>query len=296
MPPAFCPSPSVNFTTLRHSDRLRFPRLFPRAASDVDADPGPTELPEIDVGRGLMLGAGAVAAGVVYWLMQWGNHSSWTLIDGDTVALHNTNRALLFFPDDAGWLDGKARSKVDCLCRHLPDVAPVHAWYDEAVEAGDTFDTVLVLANERHVRTLVSSRNDPIQLQATTGQSWVSQLHRHIAGRDDCVRCRMSDIRTPQLRCGEAPIRVGGTTVADAALPFLSAGAGLMLASTLQRLQLAKFGADKTNRWSWDFASGHRIQTASYCECRRDCSSVRGARARQTVAGRTRWADAPWRQ
>ena len=33
MPPAFCPSPSVNFTTLRHSDRLRFPRLFPRAAS-----------------------------------------------------------------------------------------------------------------------------------------------------------------------------------------------------------------------------------------------------------------------
>lgn len=265
-------------------------------ASDGAANPGPTELPEIDVGRGLMVGAGAVAAGVVYWLMQWGNRSSWTVIDHDAVALHNTNRTLLFFPDDAGWPDGNARTKVDCLCRHLPDVAPVRAWYDEAVEAGDTFDTVLVLANEREVRTLVSSRNDPIQFQATTGQSWLSQLHRHIAGRDDCVRCRMSDIRTPQLRCGEAAIRVDGTTATDAALPFLSAGAALMLASTLQRLQLGEFGADKMNRWSWDFASGHRTHTASYCECRDDCASVQGARARQMVASMTRWADSPWRR
>ncbi len=263
-------------------------------ASDLAADPGPAELPEIDVGRGLMVGGGAVAAGVIYWLMQWGNRSSWTLIDHDTVALHNTNRALLFFPDDAGWPNHEARTKVDCLHRHLADVAPVHAWYDEAVEAGDIFDTVLVLANERDVRTLVSSRNDPIQLQATTGQSWLSQVHRHIAGRDDCVRCRMSDIRTPRLRCAEATIRVDGTPVADAALPFLSAGAALMLASTLQRLQLGEFGADRTNRWSWDFASGHRVHTASYCECRGDCSSVRGARVRRAVAGMTRWADAPW--
>lgn len=127
-------------------------------------------------------------------------------------------------------------------------------------------------------------------------KSWHSELHRHIAGRDDCVRFRMSDITKPQLRCGEAAIRVDGTRAADAALPFLSAGAALRLASMLQRLQLGEFGADKTNRWSWDFASGHRIHPASYCECRGHCSIVRGARARQTVAGMTRWADAPWRR
>ena len=171
----------------------------------------------------------------------------------------------------------------------------MHAWYHEAVEAKDTFDTVLVLANEKDVRTFLSSRNDPVQLQATAGQSWLSQLHRHIAGRDDCVRCRMADIKTPQLRCSEAVIQVDGAKVADAALPFLSAGAALMLVSTLQRLQLGEFGIDKTNRWSWDFKSAHRVSTASYCECRMDCAAVRGAVVRQAIAGMTRWADAAWR-
>ena len=71
--------------------------------TSADADPGPAENPPIDIGRGLMVGAGAVAAAAVYWLMQWGSSSPWTIIDHDRVALHNTNRGLLFFPNDAGW-------------------------------------------------------------------------------------------------------------------------------------------------------------------------------------------------
>ena len=59
-----------------------------------------------------MVGAGAVATAAAYWLVQWGNLSSWTTIDHDTVALHNTNRSLLFFPDDAGWPDGTPQAKV----------------------------------------------------------------------------------------------------------------------------------------------------------------------------------------
>ena len=80
--------------------------------SGAEADPGPAEVPPIDVGRGLMIGAGAVAAAAVYWLKQWGNSSSWTIIDRDRVALHNTNRALLFFPEDAGWPTTSPLSKV----------------------------------------------------------------------------------------------------------------------------------------------------------------------------------------
>ena len=169
-----------------------------------EADPGPAELPPIDVGRGLMVGAGAVAAAAVYWLMQWGNRSSWTIMDRDRIALHNTNRALLFFPEDAGWSHASPASKVACLSSYLGNTIAVDAWYDQASESAKSFDAVLVLANERDVRSIVSSRNDPIQLQATTGQSWLSQLHRHIAGLDDCVRCRTADIRAPQLACSAA--------------------------------------------------------------------------------------------
>ena len=263
--------------------------------SGADADPGPNDLPSIDVGRGLMVGAGAVAAAAIYWLMQWGNVSSWTIIDGDTIKLHNTNRSLLFFPDDAGWPDKEPNSKVTCLSQYLAEIVPVHAWHDEAMAMRQLFDTVLVLANEQNVRTSVSSRNDPIQLQATTGRSWLSQLHRHIAGRDDCVRCRMSDIRTPQFACSEAEMATPAEPHRpDAALPFLSAASGLMLVSALQRLQLGEFGTSKINRWSWDFLTTLHKRPSSYCECRDDCSTFLSAEARRTIAQNTCWADALW--
>ena len=263
--------------------------------SGPDADPGPRDLPSIDVGRSLMIGAGAVGTAAVYWLMQWGNSSIWTIVDHDTIKVHNTNRSLLFSPDDAGWPDKDPRSKVACLSEYLNDAVPVDAWFDEAPEMRQTFDTVLVLANERNVRTLVSSRNDPIQLQATTGRSWLSQLHRHIAGRDDCIRCRMDDIRTPQFLCSEAATATTARPDSpDAALPFLSAASGLMLVSALQQLQLGDFGKEKTNVWNWDFRSALRIGSSAYYECRDDCSTALPLEARQAICGRTCWANARW--
>lgn len=264
-------------------------------ASDAEADPGPAVLPPIDVGRGLMIGAGAVASAVVYWLMQWGNESPWTIIDGDRIALHNTNRGLLFFPEEAGWPNGAAASKVTCLSSYLTSARAVNAWYDEAQESRQTFDTVLVLANERDVRSIVSARNDPIQLQATTGRSWLSQLHRHILGRDDCVRCRTADIRLPQLACSVAPTATGELpTRPDAALPFLSAASGLMLTSALQHLQHGELGANRSNIWSWDFRNTYRMARVARCSCRDDCVTALSLESRRNIAKGTRWADASW--
>ena len=263
--------------------------------SGEGADPGPKELSTIDVGSGLMIGAGAVGAAATYWLMQWGNASTWTIIDRDSVKIHNTNRSLLFFPDDAGWPDREPRSKVSCLSRYLNTVIPVCAWYDESVEATRIYDTVLVLANERDVRTLVSSRNDPIQFQGTTGQSWLSQLHRHIAKRDDCVRCRMGDIRTPKLACSDGVISANDVADGtDAALPFLSAASGLMVVSALQRMQLGDFGEGAANVWRWDFRSSLRMHSEGIFECRDGCSTGLAPTALRTIAEKTRWADAPW--
>ena len=263
--------------------------------SGPEADPGPDELPPIDVGLGLMVGAGAVAAAAVYWLMQWGNRSSWTIIDRDRIALHNTNRSLLFFPEDAGWPHGSPSSKVACLSSYLGNTIPVDAWYDQASETAKSFDTVLVLANERDVRSIVSSRNDPIQLQATTGQSWLSQLHRHIAGRDDCVRCRTADIRAPQMACSAAPTTTDRRPERpDAALPFLSAASGLMLVCALQHLQRGDIGSCRRNMWSWDFRNVHRMARAARCSCRDDCSTSLSMEARRKIAAMTRWGDATW--
>ena len=259
------------------------------------ASQGPLELPAVDVGRTLIVGAGAVANGVVYWLNQWGHEGSWTIVDADCVELHNTNRCVLFFPDDAGWRREGARLKSSCLAQYLSGARHVDKWYDQANEAREDFDTVLVLANERNVRTRMSHRNDPLQFQATTSRNWLAQLHRHIAATDGCVRCRMSDIQMAHLTCGE-----GATTTADApqrpdaALPFLSLASGLMLASELQRLQLGEFGASSENRWDWDFKSTHQMTDSGIRLCRDDCTIILPARARRKIASTTQWYGQPW--
>ena len=259
------------------------------------ADRGPIDLQTVDVGRGLIIGAGAVSASAVYWLIQWGNKTSWTIIDGDTVALHNTNRCLLFFPRDAGWFGGSVTAKAECLAGYLANSTPICTWYDCARLKSSVFDTVVVLANEREVRTLVSHRNDPIQFQATTSESWGSQLHRHIVGRDDCVRCRMSDVRAPRFNCGTGPIATQeGRHSTDAALPFLSAASGLLVTSALERLQRGEVGNSDINTWRWDFSSTHRIAQDGRHTCKDHCSTLLPPKARREIHQETRWFGQPW--
>lgn len=264
------------------------------AAGDC-ASGGPADLPAIDVGQGLMIGAGAVGNAVAYWMTQWGNNGKWIVVDGDVVELHNTNRCLLFFPDQTDWEAQQPQKKAPCLCQHLPNATPIDKWYHEVLAGEQLFDTVLVLANEWDVRTQVSWRNDPIQLQSTTARSWGSQLHRHIAGRDGCIRCRMADLREPVLACSTADT---GTTErpgqGDAALPFLSAASGLMMVSALQRLQLGEFGKNAINTWRWDFRSGHKMYTSGISPCRQHCRTQLPAIDRARLANRTLWADSPW--
>ena len=264
------------------------------------ADRGPEVIPAVDVGRTLIVGAGAgaVAASVVYWLVQWGHCGSWTVVDADSVEVHNTNRCVLFFPADAGWPSGQARRKSRCLAQYLCGLQAIDNWHDEAVGIQESvFDTVLVLANGRDVRTLVSHRNDPIQFQATTSPTWRAQLHRHIVGVDDCPHCRMSEVRVSTLKCSEAPIATDDhPDRPDAALPFLSVGSGLMLVSALQRLQLGAFGSSHVNVWGWDFKSTHQMDQSGIRRCDDGCAIRLEPHARREIAGATRWRHEPWLQ
>ena len=111
--------------------------------------------------------------------MQWGKRGPWTLVDPDPIELHNTNRCVLFFPDDAGWPDGPAERKTKCLAQCISDARHIDNWHGDAPETREDFDTVLVLTNEHNVRAQMSHRNDPIQFQATTSRTWLAQLHRY---------------------------------------------------------------------------------------------------------------------
>ena len=262
-----------------------------------EADPGPNDLLIVDVGRTLMVGAGAVGSSVVYWLMQWGKHGSWTIIDPDPIELHNTNRCILFFPDNAGWPDGNAERKSKCLAQYISDVRYIDKWDDDAPETSEDFDTVLVLANERNVRTRMSHRNDPIQFQATTSRTWLAQLHRHIVGIDGCVHCRMEDVQAPILKCSEGATATDDQPKRpDAALPFLSLASGLMLVSALQRLQTGILGDSRLNTWGWDFKSTHQMADCGISPCRDSCSIVLSPEACREISRFTRWHEQNWLQ
>jgi hypothetical protein len=254
------------------------------------AEPGPSMFAPPDVGRVLLVGAGAVAAALTYWCTTLGAGGSWTVVDQDVVALHNTNRGLVFTPRHAGWFGDNPAYKADVLATLLPNARAYSTWYDTCADLHDMeFDVVLCLANGRHVRELVANRSAPVVMQATTGATWLSELHRHIIGMDDCPACRLGAVTPLRLACSSVEIpTIAGST--DAALPFLSAASGLMLYTALQQLQAGELTARARNDWRWDFDSPHRLAASGMRRCRTECATALAPEVRQTIYGGTRWA------
>ena len=86
------------------------------------------------------------------------------------------------------------------------------------------------------MRPALQARPEPVLLHATTTPSWGAIAHRHIAGHDDCIVCRLPEEADPQFTCSTADVGEGEERM-DASLPFLSAAAGLLLTIELFRLQ-----------------------------------------------------------
>ncbi|HUT57754.1 MAG TPA: ThiF family adenylyltransferase, partial [Phycisphaerae bacterium] len=204
-----------------------------------DAASGPDTLGPVDVGSVLMAGAGAVGSSAAYWLRQSGIQGLWRVVDKDVTVLHNTNRSLGMTAADAGW-PGQPSAPKATVAANLLGTEGLVCWFDELHHDGPRPDLILPLANGRGVRTEVSQFGEPLLLHATTSRTWEAQLHRHIAGRDDCIVCRMP--KSPSkatFECSTVPIGSGGRS-SDAALPFLSGTAGLLLVSGLYRLMLGE--------------------------------------------------------
>lgn len=256
-----------------------------------EAAEGPADLAVLDVGRVLMVGAGAVGSALAYWLREFGVEGRWTVVDRDRPDVPNLNRSVLFAASDAGWPDQEPAWKADLAARAITGALPIREWYEEYSQTSDEqFDVVLCLANEYDVREELACRNFSVLLHATTGTNWLSQLHRHIPGRDDCIFCRVGEVKTARFSCSTAhvdPSAEKGST--DAALPFLSAASGLMLATLLQRLHCGELTSDDCNDWRWDFGSSYRMARYAQRACSHSCVRVRPSNVRAQLHRGGRW-------
>lgn len=250
----------------------------------------------IDVGDVVMIGAGAVAAALAFWVRQVGFAGNWHSVDGDRVKLHNTNRGMLFLPIHAGWSNGvltesSAAFKTSVIAEAL-GATPYPAWYHEWVRGvRPHYDLILPLANEHDVRHAIASLYEPILIHSSTSQAGAALLHRHISGRDDCLDCRLPRKKMVQFECSTAVVEAEDGTSTDAALPFLSAAAGLMLTSALLRLQAGELASVADNVVVWNLLAKQRIHSSARASCDESCAALQPEDVRRTLNQGKRWFD-----
>lgn len=250
---------------------------------------GPDVTGALDVGRVLQVGAGGVGAALDFWLALVGVNGTWTIVDGDVVEISNLNRQLSFLAKDTGFPNRAAVNKATAAAAVLG--WPAHAepgWYGDNPEVSYAeYDVVLALANERGIRGTLQSLQSPVLLHATTSPNWEAQFHRHVAGHDDCISCRIPEAPS-RLRCSEA--RVDHETGADAALPFLSGAAGVMLLAGLVRLQYGRLLESDRNYVALNLAEPPPITQQARRNCRVGCTGWSASEVRARIGKTSRFA------
>jgi hypothetical protein len=243
----------------------------------------------VDAGDVLAVGAGAVTAALVYWLRELGiAGGTWDFLDGDEVKLHNTNRCMTITAAAAGWPNGQptmAPGNKAAAVAWVINGRPHPIWYDQwQLDRHGRHDLVLPLANERGVRRLIAYRGEPLLMHATTSPNWTAELHRHLPDRDDCIDCRLPDTTAPRMQCSTGPTDVTDSTSPDAALPFLSAGAGLMLAAALATLPDGPAMTGRFNHWQFDLTLAIPLVRPHQHQLRQACREQPSAALRSLIS------------
>lgn len=252
---------------------------------------GPSRLDPLDVGSTWMIGAGAVGSALAWWLQYVGVIGSWTIIDADLVDETNLNRSLGYFASHAGLTGQPAAAKADATSALIASSTPAIGWWSDFIKDDPVApDVVLPIANEHEVRPAIAAYGHPVVLHATTSPSWTAELHRHLISTDDCIACRLPET-APRFQCATGPTsdRRDGSPRNDAALPFLSAGAGLLLASGLAQLQEGNWGSHTANHWRCWFDDSARVLSRTAWRCQASCSTTPPASVRRAIHGHTRW-------
>ena len=231
-----------------------------------------------DVGSVWIVGAGSVGTAALYFLVLSGCGFVPALIDMDHVKIHNLDRSPIFLARDVGL------PKIDAARRFLAEVGiesvtadarPLHEsrlWIERSPGSPDI---LIAAANDLNVRYHIESRYPPVQLYGTTGRNWQCSLIRHIPFVDACSCCLFPpDVPQPAMTCATAPasVRDDNARQVDAALPFLSFGAGLMTVAEVLKLTMPGYPLS-TNRITLSTRARPRL-TPARIPRRRACICV----------------------
>ena len=193
-----------------------------------------------NVGNLLMVGAGSVATAAAYCMRLAGLGGSITVVDRDSVKVENFNRSPIFGRRAFGF--PKVDAVAELMAGSALSVTAVTSWWNEFVEqrkrSSFDFDVWLPLANEFGVRLSMQHNVPPLMIHASTTSNWGVNHGRHIPGRDDCLADRFpTEVTAESFACATSTVEVAGIAV-DAALPFASFFAGLLVTAELVRTQL----------------------------------------------------------
>jgi hypothetical protein len=233
---------------------------------------------DLAVGKTLMIGAGSVASAFAYCARILRFSCDLTAIDHDIVKILNFNRSPIFgkstfelpkpsaieaFLDGSG-INVRPYSKdFSAFLKEFPGVAHQH-------------DIWLPLANEFNVRWIIQNNFPPLMVHGSTSSNWAVNFGRHIPGIGDCLVDRYP-VETAPVACSKGAIAVDSRPV-DAALPFLSFFAGLLIAADLVRLKMpgyphvpnfAQFGF--SDRF---ISQAFNREGAANCICRQQTQAV----------------------
>lgn len=202
--------------------------------------PWPTDL---NVGKMLMVGAGSVGSSAAYCMRLGGLAGAISIVDRDDVKIENFNRSPVFGRRTTGF--AKSQAVADFLNGSPLSATAVPVWWDEFVQqvnrSSFDFDVWLPVANEFDVRRAMQHSVPPLMIHASTTANWGVNHGRHIPGRDDCLADRFPTPVAPEdLTCATGEVKTTEAVI-DAALPFASLFAGLLITADLVRALLPEY-------------------------------------------------------
>jgi molybdopterin/thiamine biosynthesis adenylyltransferase len=185
----------------------------------------PSKIPTVDLGRVLLVGAGAVGSAICHFVPMLPVQADWLIVDHDQLKILNLNRSPLFGLSNVP--DMKADICALLLREHgqrSAEAYPVDlgTFLNEHERKPNAWDLVLPEANEYGARLLLQSIAPPLMVHGTTGTRWDVTRSRHIPIEEACLACRYpNDGSQPSFVCSTGDIPVEGE-VHRAALPFIS--------------------------------------------------------------------------
>jgi hypothetical protein len=252
---------------------------------------GPATFGPVAVGTAWLVGAGAVGSCLAWWLHFTGVSGKWTVIDGDFADDTNLNRSLGLFAAHTGPGGQGPVAKAGAAAALIPGAIPYPHWWEDwsATDPGSP-DVLIPTANDRGIRPAIAAYGHPATIHATTSRDWTAELHRHLPGRDGCITCRLPE-RVPSFACatGTIPSAAEDDQGRDAALPFLSAAAGVLLLGGLLQLQHGRWQTHDRNHWRLWFDQSPRPLQSSYWVCSSSCGYTPAPAIRKVIHGATRW-------